>query len=86
MKNDVIPTTLYQGVIAVRDSCLALTAATAFYLQEEEDRYPTEAVVSEHKTVRIVGAPKKFTSLTIQLHGLEWVVFTFGNISHWYFI
>lgn len=33
-----------------------------------------------HKTVQIVGAPKKCTCLTIQLHGLEWVVFTFCNI------
>lgn len=38
MKNDVIPTTLYQGITAIHGSCLALTAATAFYVQKEKKR------------------------------------------------
>lgn len=38
MKNDVIPATLYRGIIAIHDSCSALAALTAFYVQKEKER------------------------------------------------
>lgn len=38
MKYDMISTTLYRGIIAIHDSCLALTAITAFYVQKEKKR------------------------------------------------
>lgn len=44
----------------------------------------SEALVRDHTLSGELKHPKKSTCLTIHLHGLEWVVFTFGNISQWF--
>lgn len=73
MKNDVIPATLYRG---------GTGAAGAARLRRQREEHGSQRGCSERShTVWRVEAPKKSTSLTIHLHGLEWVVFTFGNIS-----
>lgn len=76
MKNDVIPATLYRG---------GMGAVGAAEPRRRREEHGSERGCSERShTVRRVEAPKKSTCLTIHLHGLEWVVFTFGNISWWF--